>query len=354
MDRSAHRIVDAAGNRVAEALRTLEDVARFVIDDADACQRLKGLRHRVNEALGGFDRGVRLRSRDTPGDVGTSITTAAESRRTTTADVVAAAAGRLTESLRSLEECAKVLRPEAASSFESARYESYAVAAALELAVIGDRRVRLANAKIYVLLGTADRPEGTAERVAALADAGVDIVQLRDKAVDDGTLYRHGRAFVAAARAGGVLSIINDRADIAAAVDADGVHVGQEELPAAAVRGVVGPDRLVGLSTHDLDQVRDAAGRPVDYIGCGPVFPSSTKSFDRHTGPDWLSDVADIFAGPAFAIGGVDLTNVGAVAGRGMNRVAVTALAEVDDGLRERMRTLRGHLSELATPDPAA
>ncbi len=125
---------------------------------------------------------------------------------------------------------------------------------------------------------------------------------------------------------------MNDRADLAAAADTDGVHVGQEELPVAQTRQIVGPSRLIGVSTHSIEQARDAVTDGADYIGCGPVFAGRTKTFESYAGTDFLKEVAREIEIPAFAIGGIDASNINQVVRAGFHRVAVTgAVRDADD-----------------------
>jgi thiamine-phosphate pyrophosphorylase len=128
------------------------------------------------------------------------------------------------------------------------------------------------------------------------------------------------------------LFIVNDRPDLAKLARADGVHVGQEELTVQEVRQIAGPEILVGVSTHDLHQARQAVLDGADYIGCGPTFPSETKPFDHFPGLDFLRQVAGEISLPAFAIGGITLQNLPQVLATGIRRVAVAgALAAADD-----------------------
>ena len=105
----------------------------------------------------------------------------------------------------------------------------------------------------------------------------------------------------------------------------DGVHVGQEELPVAETRRILGTQRLIGVSTHSIDQARQAVSDGADYIGCGPVFPGRTKQFDQFPGTEFLLQIGSEISLPAFAIGGIDLQNVTQVINSGMRRVAITA-----------------------------
>jgi thiamine-phosphate pyrophosphorylase len=118
--------------------------------------------------------------------------------------------------------------------------------------------------------------------------------------------------------------IMNDRADLAAATDADGVHVGQDELPVKEARAIVGPRRLVGVSTHSIEQARQAVLDGADYLGVGPVFPSATKAFDSLAGLELVRQIAAEISLPWFAIGGINAENIGAVLEAGATRIAVS------------------------------
>jgi thiamine-phosphate pyrophosphorylase len=118
---------------------------------------------------------------------------------------------------------------------------------------------------------------------------------------------------------------MNDRPDIAVLSRADGVHVGQEELTVQDARQIVGPERLIGVSTHTIEQARHAVLDGASYIGCGPTFPSNTKQFDHFPGLDFLRQVAAEISLPAFAIGGITVENMIEVQRAGLHRVAVGA-----------------------------
>jgi thiamine-phosphate pyrophosphorylase len=119
------------------------------------------------------------------------------------------------------------------------------------------------------------------------------------------------------------LLVINDRPDLAVLAEADGVHIGQEELSVQDTRQVVGPDMLIGVSTHSIEQARQAANEGADYVGLGPTFPSGTKQFEEFPGLDFLRTAAAEITIPAFAIGGISLANLPQVLATGIGRVAV-------------------------------
>ncbi|WP_417736346.1 thiamine phosphate synthase [Rosistilla oblonga] len=315
------RILDASLNRASEGLRTIEEYARFVLGDPQLSEQLKQLRHQTATAAEGLPRSQLLAARDTPGDVGTAIETPTETERVDALAVAIAAAARVQQSLRCLEEYGKIVDSGIGRAFEACRYRSYTLFATLEQ--LSQRRDRLADCQLYVLVDGGDSIEAMTATIAELAGAGADLIQLRDKRLNDRELYEHAAAAAATLRPSRCLFIVNDRPDIAAAVHADGVHVGQDELPATVVRQIIGPERLLGVSTHCVAQVERAVSGGADYIGCGPTFPSGTKSFEAFPGTDFLRDAAATTTLPSFAIGGIGAENLEYVLDAGFSRVAV-------------------------------
>jgi thiamine-phosphate pyrophosphorylase len=156
-----------------------------------------------------------------------------------------------------------------------------------------------------------------------LLAAGVHVLQLRDKLLDDRELLARARRLRELTRGTDVLFIVNDRPDLAVLAEADGVHVGQDDLPLKDARKIVGPDMLIGVSTHSIEQARQAVLDGANYLGLGPTFPSGTKEFERFPGLDFLRRAAAEITLPAFAIGGITLGNLPQVLAAGIRRVAV-------------------------------
>ena len=317
------RVIDASANRAREGLRVIEDYVRFVLDDALLTRKWKQLRHDLSQTLEQFDMSHRLAARDTVADVGTSISTTQEQTRSNPAMLAAANISRLQEALRSLEEYAKLIDPTAAQACEQLRYRSYTLQRATEITM--RRGVELASARLYVLIDGRATLAEFEKLVRELVQAGVDVLQLRDKQLDDRRLLERARRLRALTRDTSTRFIMNDRADLAVLANADGVHVGQEELSVKDARTIVGPSRLVGVSTHSLEQAQQAVLDGADYIGVGPTFPSHTKTFDNFPGLALLQAVAGELRLPAFAIGGIHLKNLDEVLATGIHRVAVSA-----------------------------
>ena len=324
------RTLDAAANRAGEGLRVVEDFVRFALDDRHLTQCCKSLRHDLAVAVAKIPVDQRLACRDTPGDVGTHVTTAEEQSRSDGADVAAAALKRSQQALRSLEEFSKVICPELGTRFEQIRYRSYSLERAAHSTV--SNRERLRGVRLYVLVNGRGSDEELASLIEAITASGVDAIQLRDKTLSDRELLQRARAARQATAKSGALLIINDRPDLAALSHADGVHVGQDELSVNDARRIVGPRALVGVSTHTIEQARTAVLDGADYLGCGPTFATRTKQVDKLSGVEFLRQVAGEIRLPAFAIGGIDGSNLAKVATTGFTRLAVSsAVTDAED-----------------------
>jgi thiamine-phosphate pyrophosphorylase len=330
-DRSVLRVLDANANRAREALRVLEDTARFILNRADLCAELKSIRHSLTEILLPYLPDAILQ-RDTPGDVGTGIKTDAEKTRSDTQAVATAAGKRLGEALRTIEEFLKTVEPGAARKIETLRYKFYDIERRLAIALRPAER--FAVVRLYVLITESACRHPWLQTAEQAIDGGADCLQLREKELPGGELLVRARKLADLCRRRGVLFIVNDRADIAAACDADGVHLGQEDLPPAEARRILGQNKIIGVSTHDLDQARRATTDGADYIGVGPIFKSPTKPRAFLPGLEYAAAVAadTAISVPKIGIAGIGPENIKQVLATGIRAVAVTsAVTKADD-----------------------
>jgi len=188
------------------------------------------------------------------------------------------------------------------------------------------RRARLSSARLHLVAGPETGGEGWVRATqAALASGAVDVLQVRMKQADDKAciaVVREARAWCDAV---GALLVVDDRVALAAAAGADGAHVGEHDITPALARLLLGPDRLLGLSTHGPDEVRAAGSLPVDYLGLGPFFPTGSKALERTPGGATLAQASLAGAGarPVFAIGGIEASRLPALVDAGVRRVAV-------------------------------
>jgi thiamine-phosphate pyrophosphorylase len=338
-----HRILDANANRAREALRVMEEYVRFVQNDPAGNALLKQCRHDLAEAMKLFNADDLLTARDTPGDVGTQITTSSETRRSTTEDVFTASAKRLTEALRALEEYGKLVSTDAAARFEALRYRAYDIEQRVRLR--GDRSARFARVCLYVIitesLCTADWLT-TATRVLA---GGADCLQLREKDLDDGELLARARQLTALCREHGAMFIMNDRPDLARLAGADGVHVGQTDMSVADARRILGPDRLIGVSTHNPAQLADALTAAPDYVAVGPMYDSATKPQPHVPGPDLLQQALARTEIPIVAIGGITPARAGDLAAIGATCLCICSAVISQKDPEQAARSLKKQMS---------
>jgi thiamine-phosphate pyrophosphorylase len=191
-----------------------------------------------------------------------------------------------------------------------------------------DRRQRLRDARLYFV---ADR-DGMQHALDAALAGGADLFQLRDKDASDDELLAAAETAREKCRAAGALFLINDRPDLAVACDADGVHVGQDDTPVGRAREIIGPDAIVGLSTHSMKQAQAGCRSGADYIAVGPVHATPTKEGRPAIGVEPIKYAAAHVNVPWFAIGGIDTKTVGDVVRAGARRIVVVrALTDADD-----------------------
>ena len=322
MSHSPARILDANANRAREALRVMEDYARFIVDDADLAARLKRIRHDLRTALDRLPPGWLEANRDADGDVGKTIKTDTETRRESVAAVVIAAGKRLGESLRSMEEYLKSINGQAAAMVEAIRYRAYEVEQRVQ-ARLGT--VVCPQWRVCVLLTESLCKRPWIDVLDAAIAGGADCIQLREKNLEDGKLLGHATVAVDRCRVAGIASIINDRPDVALLVGATGVHLGQTDLPVGHVRRLAGRQLLIGVSTSSLVQAEAAAKAGADYCGVGPMFHTTTKDKPHLAGPEYLRQYVDHVPLPHLAIGGINATNVGQLVAAGGTGVAVSS-----------------------------
>lgn len=316
------RIIDANLNRGNEALRVLEEITRFILDDKNLSEELKLMRHQlsmVQEA----DYSKLLAARDTENDVGISIKN--PDKRCGIETIFKANIKRLQQVLRVLAEYS-VNNPEHAAAFETMRYKTYTLEK-----IMWDKlkeqynKYMLENKKLY-LVTNSDKFETETDFLNAVASAlqgGVDILQLREKTMSANKIIELGKKIKLLCAEYNTTFIVNDRVDIAYILEADGVHLGQDDMDVASARKILGNNAIIGISTHAPEQAKKAVGDGADYIGVGPVFTTPTKPTTKSVGLEYVNWVSKNIQIPYFAIGGINLENVDEVVKNGAKRIAV-------------------------------
>jgi len=322
--REIYRILDANFNRAREALRVVEDCGRFALNDAAITAMAKTLRSDLRTVYESMPPGELITSRDTPGDVGTVLTSATEPSRDGLAGVAVASCKRLTEALRTLEEYSKIVCPQQTFQIERMRYDSYTLEARLAGRLLtGQHFAR--EVKLYLLISSHLCRTSVLEVARGAIRGGVDAVQLREKNTADDQFLALAAEMRDLTDQTGKMLIINDRPDIAAIVGADGVHLGLHDLPVAEVRRLLRPGAVVGKTSHNLGEAQTAVNQGADYVSAGPIFPSTTKGDLPVVGLDYLRQVQAEIAMPIVPIGGITADNVAQVVAAGAQRVAVCA-----------------------------
>jgi len=341
------RMIDANLNRSSEGLRVLEDIARFLLNDAELCQRLRTLRHDLARETESLGVGL-LSQRDAGHDVGHLSSREKEINMKTTSlqgllDLVIANAKRVEESLRVVEELAKL--PEISSvlnsaSFEQARFALYTLERDLISRIL--RRDKIEGmAGLYVILDRqflVGRDELDITR--QIIEGGARVIQLRDKQSKKGELLLVAQKLRDLCSQADVLFIINDYLDLAMAVDADGLHIGQEDLPLPVVRRELPIDKIVGCSVTTLSQATKAQAEGADYIAVGSIFPTTTKKEATVVGVDILKELERTVSTPLVAIGGINQNNVDEVVAAGADAVAVISAVLSEKDVRGAVRKL--------------
>jgi thiamine-phosphate pyrophosphorylase len=303
----------------------MEDYCRFYLNNPAFSSRCKQLRHELSGAISKLDEGKLLACRDTIADVGTAIKVAGQLSRHSLQESATAAAKRLSEALRTISETAAPGFPEVAASVEKTRYQSYTLERDIFLA--SNAYEKFKNVKLYVII-TSEFPAEILTQVQACILGGADCIQLRAKNLNADELYECGSEIARLCRENNVLSIVNDRVDIALACGADGVHLGQHDMPIEKARAVGTRPVIIGGSTHNVTELRRCIEQGVDYVGVGPCFGSLTKPDLAVAGLGYVREAVKIASNAGLltvAIGGITDQNISKVLETGIHAVAVSA-----------------------------
>lgn len=333
MEKPVYRILDVNFNRAREALRVMEEYCRFVLNDPVLSGRAKQLRHELSSVIAELDANQLLCCRNSQQDVGRELRVEGQMKRATLEDCFTAAAKRSSEALRMLAETGQTINPALYDRFEKLRFETYSLEKDISLAMYGALRFR--NVRLYVLITVQPesditvRPESDKAKISDLAkaciDGGADCLQLRCKGMTDKDVLNLAGPFVEICRRSSIISIINDRPDIAILSGADGVHLGQDDLSVESVRRLQPRPLIVGRSTHNFRQLTEAMNETCDYVALGPVFATATKPHESIAGLDYVRQAIGVLKDNRghVAIGGIGLDNIEQVLALGVKTVAV-------------------------------
>lgn len=315
------RIIDASTNRIGEGLRLLEDVARLILNDVSLTQQLKNLRHELVRSDWPLQQQL-LQARDSESDVGTGIEALGMKKRRELPATVVANSRRVQESLRVMEELAKIPGPLSPDKFKQARFALYTIERTLLSKLLRrDRITRLSG--LYVIIDTPSLKGRRHTEVAGQAiRGGARVIQLRDKVSTKRELLPIAQELKTLCAERNVLFIINDNLDLALAVDADGLHLGLDDLPTAVARRLLPVGKVLGSSVLNVKQAITAQKDGADYIAVGSIYPTLSKAI-KVVGLAGLRRVRQAISLPLVAIGGINQDNVVEVLAAGADSVAV-------------------------------
>lgn len=351
MERAVYRIIDANFNRAREAVRVIEEFCRFALNSSALSERAKQLRHELAAAVNRLDAGRLISSRDVVGDVGVGAAVDKQLERGDLKDCLTAACKRLTEALRALAEMTSAVAGRdrsVAETLERLRFDAYTLEK--DIVLFSEPAEKFKRIGLYVIISS-NLPTDVISLTHRCVAGGADCVQLRAKDINDDALFAVAVEFVQICRAGGVLSMINDRVDVAVAAGADGVHLGHNDLAVEQARKLQLTPLIVGKSTHSPRELRASCDECPTYVSLGPVFATPTKPKMEPVGLDYVKQGVETLTGTGIghvAIGGITADNVQDVLKAGATSIAVcSAVTEARDStaacraLKEKIAAFR-------------
>ena len=330
------RIIDANLNRATEGLRVIEEIARFILSDTELSARLKTIRHELQKFFD-VEYDNLLDSRDTLNDVGCNIIN--PDKKESLDSIFKANFKRVEEAFRVLNQYA--------SLDDSYRYRIYTIEKEMRSKLKLDyKKIFLNDKKLYLVTNSDnfESDETFLDKVALSIKSGVDIVQLREKNTTSKRFIYLAQRIRELTSHFGAAFIVNDRVDIAKISNADGVHLGQDDIPVSYAREILGDNAIIGVSTHCPEHAKKAITDGADYIGVGPVFKTPTKPSKDPVGLEYVKWAAGNVNIPFFAIGSIDTANIKEVVQAGAKRVAVIRAIMYADDIESNCKILKSAL----------
>lgn len=333
-----YRIIDANLNRVSEGLRVIEDIERFIFEDEETSKKLREIRHKVRK---NFTSKELIINRNSIQDIGLNISkTSTLDRKENIETLLLSNFKRVEEGLRSIEENLKIAgHYEVSKIYEDLRFQIY------NIEKIIMTKIKIPRTDIYAILGE-DFSNGkdNTQIVKELIDANVKLIQYREKNKNKKEKYEQCKIIRQMTKKSGVTFIVNDDLDIALAINADGIHIGQEDMPIEQVKNIA-PNMIVGLSTHNEEQAKEAVKKGADYIGVGPIFNTNTKeNVEKSKGLEYLKWVSENIGIPYVAIGGIKEENILLAKNYGANCFAMISEIVGAKNIKSKVESIRKKL----------
>ncbi len=336
------RILDANINRSCEGLRVLENISRFDFEDIGLTNNFREMRHSLRKMFSFLDEKLLL-ARDSKGDIGKEISLASTlDKKEELKSLILGNFKRVSEAMRTLEEIAKVIgKYDISKEIETLRFITYE----LEKKSILYLKKELPKG-IYGITGEEfSNGRTNIQCVKEMISGGIKVIQYRDKrkTIKEkiGEIFEIRRI----CKENDVCFIVNDYVDIAILVDADGVHVGQDDMDVKDVRKLIGTNKIVGVSTHCPEDAKKALEDKADYIGVGPIFKTTTKEKEP-VGLEYLEYVEKNICIPYVAIGGIKEKNISEVVKVGAERICLVSEIVGADNIKEKIKKIKSKMGE--------
>jgi thiamine-phosphate pyrophosphorylase len=347
------RMIDASLNRISEGLRFLEDIARLLLNEGTLTQQLKTMRHELVRSDWSFHQQLLL-ARNSASDVGANLEVEGEEKERAIPVMVMANSRRVQEALRTMEELTKIpggIPRLDSEKFKQARFCLYTIEQTLLSKLLRQDKMKQITG-VYVILDTmALKGRSHVEAAAQTIRGGAKVIQLRDKLLNKKELLPIAQELKKLCIEHKVLFIINDHLDLVLATDADGLHLGQSDLPINVARKLLPIGKILGISTTTVDQAVVAETQGVDYIAIGSIYPTLSKETTQLVGLNRLSQIRHAITLPLVAIGGITWDNVHNVLTAGANSVAIISAIlwaeDIETATRQIADKLETHHEEI-------
>ncbi len=338
LDKRIYSLLDANFGRLNEGLRVLEDIARFILRDLKITKKLKLLRHSFSKKASFFNLQF-LNSRGK--DIGAKMILKEEKERKDISDLVLANSKRCQEAIRVLEEHFKLFDRKSSVFFQASRFLLYEIEKEIYGKVSKKEKLKKLF-PLYLIFDSQYFGKEPLETLKKVISGGITAIQYRDKINPKNKVLRFALRFKKICQQNEVLFLINDFLDITLSVEADGLHLGQEDLPLGSAKKILPFDKIIGISTHNLREAKKTEKEGVDYISVGAVFPTSTKKDVVLINLSEIKKIKKQVSLPLIAIGGINENNLKEVLESGVKGIAISkAIMKAKDPKKKTKEILK-------------
>ncbi len=343
-DKKTYRIIDANINRAREGLRVIEESFRFIFEKKETADRLRSLRHeisRIPQVLG-ISPIKLLSSRESQRDIGGKRK---EKKRKDLQEIIASNFSRVEESIRVLEEYSRLLNPKSTGKIKKIRFDLYALQKEIQLSLY--RKNLASKLGLYIITDKKIAGKPNEKIVKEALKGGSDVIQLRDKNLSYKKLLGEAKKIRAIIPKNKAVFIVNDNVDIALFSDADGVHLGKDDLPVKEARKILGEDKIIGMSCDNVKEAIKAEKEGADYISLGPIFPTTTKKdIPSPLGVKVIRKTKKKISIPIVAIGGINEKNIREVLKAGADSIAIISAVLKYGNMSARVKSFKKKFSD--------